>query len=97
MDSITATLKSFKNNNNKVYLFGSRARNTNLKNSDVDVIIISNEFKNIPFRQRMDKYLDAWTLPYDLEILCYTPEEIERKKKEIGIVQTALNESIEIT
>jgi len=30
----------------------------------------------------------------DFEILCYTPEEFERKKKSLGIVREALREGI---
>jgi hypothetical protein len=31
-----------------------------------------------------------------MDILCYTPEEFEKKKKQIGIVRTAVEEGIEI-
>jgi hypothetical protein len=31
-----------------------------------------------------------------MDILCYTPEEFERKKKQIGVVQQAAQEGIGI-
>jgi predicted nucleotidyltransferase len=80
----------------KMLLFGSRARGEELLSSDVDVLIISKKFIKIPFKQRPDEFLEAWKLPLDLEIICYTPEEFERKKKELGLVQTAVKEGKEI-
>ncbi len=80
----------------KMLLFGSRAREDHKLTSDVDIIVISQSFKNIPFRQRPNYFLDAWTLPIDFEVLCYTPEEFLRKKKEFGIVKQATKDGKEI-
>jgi len=35
-------------------------------------------------------------LPVDLEVLCYSPEELKSKKKEIGLVREALKQGIAI-
>ena len=78
----------------KMLLFGSRARNDELFSSDVDVIVVSNDFKSIPFKQRPDKFLDNWKLPIDLEIICYSPQEFKRKLKEYGIVRQANKDGI---
>lgn len=80
----------------KLLLFGSRARGDNLKNSDFDFIIVSNDFKKKPFILRASDLYDYWDHPVDIEPLCYTPKEFERKKKQIGIVKTATEEGIEI-
>ncbi len=80
----------------KIIIFGSRARGDYLEDSDVDLIIISKDFRGIPFYERMDKLILLWDSPLDLEALCYTPEEFEKKKKEIGIVSEAVREGIEI-
>ena len=80
----------------KIILFGSRARGDYFLDSDVDLIIISKDFKNIDFRERMSMLLDFWDEPIDLEVIGYTPEEFEKKKKQIGIVKTAVKEGIEI-
>jgi len=77
----------------KMLLFGSRARGEELLTSDVDVIVISDDFSKLPFRKRPDAFLDAWRYPVDLEVLCYTNAEIKRKRKELGLVQTALKEA----
>jgi hypothetical protein len=35
-----------------------------------------------------------WKEPYPLEIICYTPEEFEKKKGQIGMVRDAVNKGI---
>ena len=80
----------------KVILFGSRARGDHLKRSDFDFLIISSKFAKQPFIFRSSALYDFWTSSLDVEPLCYTPEEFERKKKQKGIVQEALKEGIEI-
>ena len=77
-------------------LFGSRARGDNLKHSDYDFIVVSKKFKDKKFFLRAVDFYDYWNKKQDLEIICYTPEEFERKKKQIGIVKTAIEEGIEI-
>ena len=37
-----------------VYVFGSSIRGDWLKHSDIDVIIVSQDFKNLPFIKRID-------------------------------------------
>ena len=80
----------------QVILFGSRARGDNLKESDIDIMVISKQFALIPFRERMAQAYGYWNKRIDLEQICYTPEEVEVKKKQIGIVQQALKEGIRI-
>ena len=74
----------------KMLLFGSRAKGEELLTSDADVIVVSNDFADMPFRKRPDKFLDAWEMPIDLEIICYSPEEFSRKQKEYGLVREAV-------
>ena len=94
--------KEFKNNIKKDFevekliLFGSRARGDNLNYSDYDFIVVSKKFKNKKFIFRASDFYDYWNNKVDLEIICYTPEEFKRKKKQIGIVKTAVEEGIEI-
>ena len=77
-------------------LFGSRARGDNFKSSDYDFIIVSKKFHKTRFILRPAEFFDYWDESVDIEPLCYTPEEFERKKKEIGIVSQAVKEGIEI-
>lgn len=80
----------------KVIVFGSSARGDYLADSDMDVIIVSRDFKGIPFYERMDKPILLWDSPLDLEALCYTPEEFKMKQQEICIVMQAVEEGIVI-
>ena len=84
--------KSF--NPEKIILFGSRARKDHLEESDFDLIIISNRFKNMNFRERISKAYGMWDKKQNLDIICYTKQEFEKKKKQIGIVQQAAKEGI---
>jgi len=77
-----------------IILFGSRARNEYLKESDYDFIIVSQEFEGIHFLKRIEKVLLFWNLDQDVDILPYTPEEFEKKKLEIGIVNEALKHGV---
>ena len=83
----------------RVILFGSRARGDHLLNSDYDLIVVSSRFQGIPFPRRAAailKELYRRGVHGDFELLCYTPEELERKAREIGVVSVALREGIEI-
>ena len=52
---------------------------------------------NILFTQRIARMYDFWKhYPIEIEPTCYTPEEFEKKRKQIGIVKTAVEEGIEI-
>ncbi len=80
----------------RMILFGSRATGKARRDSDVDLIIVSRKFRN---QHRLDRSPDLylqWNLNYPVDFLCYTPEEFEKKKKQIGIVQQAVKEGIEI-
>lgn len=93
-------LKKLKKKMNKRYqidkmlLFGSRAKGEELLDSDVDLIVVSKKFSSIPFKKRPDPFLDEWKFPVDLEVLCYSPEELDKKKKEYGLVREALKHGI---
>jgi hypothetical protein len=80
-----------------VILFGSRAGEDYLKQSDYDIIVVSEMFEDIHFLNRMTMLYELWDYDFDLDILAYTPDEFEAKKKEIGIVSEAVKEGIELT
>jgi len=81
-------------NTELVLLFGSRARGDNLIESDYDIIIVSKDFEGINFIKRMGLVQDLWGGIYRLQAFCYTPEEFERKRNDIGTVQEACKEGI---
>ncbi|MDW7971575.1 MAG: nucleotidyltransferase domain-containing protein [Nitrososphaerota archaeon] len=85
----------------KIIIFGSRARGNALKSSDIDMIIISKIFENMHFTDRAPYVLKIlWrnkVLPaVSIDVLCYTPNEFEKKKREIGIVREAVHYGIEL-
>jgi hypothetical protein len=81
----------------RAILFGSRARGDHFNDSDYDVIIVSPDFQGIFFTERIARMYEFWEyFPLDIEPICYTPEEFEKKKNQIGIVQQAVKEGIEI-
>lgn len=76
----------------EVVIFGSRIKGDYLENSDLDLILISDDFEGLSFTDRITniyRYYDNWTADFPLEILCYTQEEFNRKKKLPGIVRDA--------
>ncbi len=78
-------------------LYGSRAKGTNLGDSDVDLMVISRRFEGTVPHQRLAALHHAWdpSLPF-LEALAYTPEEFEEARKQIGIERIADREGIRI-
>jgi len=65
-----------------VVLFGSYARGNWLRDSDVDVIIVADGFKNKPFYEREYVTSKLWNYDYALEPWCYTSEEVEEVLKD---------------
>jgi len=80
----------------KVIFFGSRANGNSTKDSDIDLIIVSDDFKEMNFFERVSRMYDYWVLDYPVDFLCYTKEEFKNLKKRISIVKMALEEGIEI-
>lgn len=78
----------------EVLLFGSRARGNHWKRSDYDIAIISEKFKGVNFRKRIIMVYELITKPLNIEILCYTPEEFERRKDELCIVKRIFKEGV---
>ncbi len=80
----------------RMILFGSRARGDWLLTSDADVMIVSPDFHGHRFADRSADVLAHWRGRVDLEVFCYTPEEITERKREIGLVAQALQEGLQI-
>jgi len=80
----------------KIIFFGSRTNGKFNEDSDIDLIIVSKDFKGKKFRSRAIGFYDYWDLDYPVDFLCYTPEEFNRLKKQITIVKEAVREGIKI-
>lgn len=77
-----------------VLAFGSRARGEGLAESDLDLLIVSESFRGVSFLERASMLLADLDLPFATDLLCYTPEEFARKRREHGIVSLALEEGL---
>lgn len=76
-------------NAKEAILFGSRASNEHLERSDVDLIVIDDQFKSMKFVDRLVYLHRHWRLPYFLEGLAYTQEEFEQLEETRGIIREA--------
>lgn len=79
-----------------LYLFGSRATGKFRDDSDVDLLVVSPAFRRKRRLRRAPPLYLKWDLKYPVDFVCLTPEEFQKKKKEIGIVQEALKRGIRI-
>jgi uncharacterized protein len=77
-----------------VIAFGSRVRGDALSTSDLDLILVSPRFASVPFLKRPVDVLEGLGFPAGLELLCYTPEEFEEKRREFGIVRIATEQGV---
>lgn len=67
----------------EIILFGSYADGTARDDSDIDLIVVSNDFKNMNVRERLELLgLAAGRVFEPIEALGYTEAEIEEAKKE---------------
>lgn len=80
----------------RVLVFGSRATGTAKPDSDLDVIIVADAFKDMPFVRRMAHVLGIVRFPKHVDYLCYTPEEFRRIRNESSVVNYALRCSAEL-
>jgi len=85
----------------RIVLFGSRARGDALKESDIDLIVVSRAFEGMSFTDRATHVLkilwrEGALPPVDVDLLCYTPEEFEERRREISIVREALRYGVEL-
>jgi uncharacterized protein len=77
-----------------VLVFGSSARGDALADSDLDLLVVSGRFRGHSFLDRASTVLTDLNLPFGADVLCYTPEEFGRKRRELGVVRQALKEGV---
>ena len=78
-------------------LFGSRARSDAGAYSDYDIILVSPAFSGLRWHKRIEEVVKLWEQDTDLDVLPYTPEEFEEKKKTGCIVQEAVKQGTPIS
>jgi predicted nucleotidyltransferase len=75
----------------QILLYGSYAGGAPREDSDIDVIVISEDFKTMNLRERLELLgIAAGKVFEPIEALGYTQEEIESHKKET-FLETILN------
>ena len=80
----------------KVILFGSRARGDARPNSDFDVLVIK-ESDEPRHRRSVPLYVALADLPVEVEVMVYTPEEVEEwSEVPQAFVTTAVREGTTI-
>jgi len=98
MRKVVKSLKGFVDRLKKLYsptlilLFGSRFRGDELLESDYDILVVSSAFRNTNWIQRHEEAYACWDDNARLDLLCYSPEEFERKREQLGIVRQAVEE-----
>ena len=75
---IVKSLKKY--NPEKIILFGSYAWGKPTASSDVDILVVKKSKLPKRFRiTRVEKFLSH--LPYPVDVIVYTPEELEKRRK----------------
>jgi len=79
-----------------LFFFGSRVRGDYLEDSDIDLLVISPDFKNMDMFKRLILLNRPWNYVIPAEITGYTKEEIKRLSKFSGYVREAIKEGIKL-
>ncbi|MFH1362544.1 MAG: nucleotidyltransferase domain-containing protein [bacterium] len=79
-----------------LWLFGSRVTGLAKDSSDLDLILVSEHFKDQKFIYRMGNFLKKFDFPIHIDALCYTPKEFARKRQEIGIIKEGIEKGEKI-
>ncbi len=80
----------------KIYIFGSAVNKNFRENSDLDIILISNDFSKTPFIKRMSTILQEIDFPIHIDLFCYTNAEFKKIKDTSVIISNGLKEAISV-
>jgi len=79
-----------------VVLFGSRVHGNGDEWSDLDVLVVSDQFLGHGVYERMWRFDAATDRPLDVHPLCVTPDEFRAQAEQPTIIQEALRTGIRI-
>ena len=77
-------------------LFGSRAWGGAEKDSDYDLIIVSENFAGQKFYERAVGLRQYWEIDAPVDFICFTPAEFSERAGGVNIVSEALKKGIAI-
>jgi predicted nucleotidyltransferase len=77
-------------------LFGSTVYGERLRDSDIDLIVVSEDFKEVPFEKRILTLQKHWKHRVMLEAFGFTPEEFESLKDKSIVIQEAVEKGKKI-
>jgi predicted nucleotidyltransferase len=81
----------------RLIVFGSRAEGRAREESDIDIIIVSDRFKNTRYVNRMGDFLIKVRPHVHVDAICYTPDEFEvMLHKEAPFVRDAVAKGISV-
>lgn len=84
-------------NPQQLLFFGSRIKGSPRKDSDLDIIILSDSFKNVPFVNRRGLVLKKVKFPKHVDYFCYTTDEFQKIKNQSSVIMDALEYAETIT
>lgn len=73
---LTKIKKALSGRVQKAFVFGSCAKKSFKTNSDIDLIIVLET--DLPFVSRPSLFDDLWDIYPDIDLLVYTPEELDK-------------------
>lgn len=79
-----------------LYVFGSHVEGTADEHSDLDVLIIDPRFEGLRFFERPVELYDDWPSRIPVDLLCFTPDEVEELRDRPSIVQEALERGVAV-
>lgn len=74
----------------QILLFGSRLSGLADEDSDIDVIVVSEIFIDMPFIKRMPFILKKIKFDKHIDFICYSPTEFQKMRHTSSIVIDAL-------
>ena len=80
----------------KAILFGSSVRGDRLVESDIDLIVISSDFKRMNSAQRFLILQKNWKSKTELEAFGFTPEEFAKVKDKSLILQETVEHGVRL-
>src|SRR5713101_4970862 len=81
----------------QAYLTGSWARRSYLEDSDVDLIIVSDDFEKMGLPDRLVYLQKSWKNKIPLEAFGYTTREFQRLRKQSTYVKDAVRHGVPLT